>query len=369
MKIKKVLVLSNMFPSKQSKTYGIFVENQVKALVERGLEVDVIAVTNPNSSKSNVILKYIGWFLKTFFNLIIKGKKYDIIHAHYVFPTGLLGLLYKKILGKKLIVTAHGGDIDKMAKKNEKIRKWTNQILTESDHVIAVGHELQKTIHNEFNVPLDKLSIINMGVNRNMFTPTPKMEAKIRCNIPTDSKPILFVGNIIEQKGLLELMEAFKKIKKVIPEASLYFIGSQKDKNFVEKLEKLSSTVNDVVIMEAKPQEEVALWMSAAEVFVLPSHIEGFGLVALEAMSCHTPVVGTDVGGLSYLLKDNAGILVEARNSLSLYEGILSILQSTKLQINLTQNGEQLANLYDQKNIIDQLLSVYEKEEKSRAKY
>ncbi|WP_227521426.1 glycosyltransferase family 4 protein [Bacillus alkalisoli] len=357
--MKKVLVLSNMYPSEKSKTFGIFVENQVKALKGRGLEVDVLAITNTNNSKGALIKKYFQWGLKTLWNVATKGKSYDVVHAHYVFPTGILGLLYKKFFNKRLIVTAHGGDIDRMSKTNPLILKWTNYILQESDHIIAVGQELKRAIHEDFQVPTEKISIINMGVNRDVFLPIEKKLARQQCQIGPDEIPLLFVGNLIEQKGILELLVAFDKVKKEIPNVSLYIIGTKKSNDFYEKITSISKDIGSVTIMDAKPQAEVAQWMSAAEAFILPSHLEGFGLVALEAMSCHTPVVGTNVGGLSYLLQGGAGVLVEAKNPESLFDGIIQLLNDKSNIASIVQEGENQADKNDERKMINHVLKLY----------
>lgn len=361
MKKKKILVLSNMYPGKEAKTFGIFVKNQVKALRKEGLDVDVLAVDNPKMGKANVLKKYGTWLLHTFGNLLAKGKSYDVIHAHYVFPTGMLALLYKKLWNKRMIVTAHGGDIDRMAKKSPKIRKWTESILREADHVIAVGHELHRTIHEEFHVPREKLSIINMGVNRDVFKPIGREAARKQLQLPQDEKMILFVGNLIRQKGLVELIAAYDKVKREEQNASLYLIGSVKDVGFRQELDRLikEHDLQDVHILDAMDQKEIAVWMGAANVFVLPSHIEGFGLVALEAMSCQTPVVGTKVGGLRYLLADGAGVLVEPHDDESLYQGIADVLKDGPFVEKLLEEGENRARENDQRYLIQKVLEVY----------
>jgi glycosyltransferase involved in cell wall biosynthesis len=361
MSAKKILVLSNMYPTEKAKSFGIFVKNQVEALRERGLHVDVIAVTNPSMQKIDVITKYFFWLLKTVFHLIIKGRNYDVVHAHYVFPTGMLGLLYKKLWKTRLIVTAHGGDIDRMANKSERIRRWTKLILQEADHVIAVGQKLYQNIHEHFEIPKEKISIINMGVNRKIFHPMEKPLARQKCGISDETIPILYVGNMIRQKGLLELVEAFHMLKKERPNVSLYLIGAKKDSAFYNELLKYidEKNVQDVFIYDAMSQSEIAAWMAAAEVFVLPSHLEGFGLVALEAMSCHTPVVGSDVGGLSYLLADGAGILVEPRNPQSLYEGLKKVINDSHLGKQLIEKGEIRARENDQQHLIEKVMQVY----------
>jgi glycosyltransferase involved in cell wall biosynthesis len=358
---KKVLVLSNMYPTEKAKSFGIFVKNQVIALQERGLAVDVIAVTNPSMKKLDVLIKYAVWLLRVLIHVLLKGWAYEVVHVHYVFPTGMLGLFYKKLWKTRLIATAHGGDIERMAYKSERIHQWTKRILHEADHVIAVGQKLYEHIHEQFGVPKEKISVINMGVNRNIFRPIDKHDARKLCGIREQTIPILYVGNLIEQKGLLELVEAFALLKTEYPMASLYMIGAKKDAAFYNRLsQKIAEHhLQDVFMYEAMSQSELATWMSAAEVFVLPSHLEGFGLVALEAMSCHTPVVGSDVGGLSYLLKEGAGVLVEPRNAQSLYEGIKKVISDCAIRAQLIENGERRAQENDQQYLIEQVIQLY----------
>ncbi|MBU8881155.1 glycosyltransferase [Bacillus sp. FJAT-29790] len=362
MSTKKVLVITNMYPTEKHKSFGIFVKNQVEALKRRGLSVDVAAIQNPDSGKLNVLKKYSSWFFKTILALMTKGKSYDVVHAHYVFPSGLLAYFFKKLFGTRLIVTAHGGDIDKMARKNKQIYSLTKKILQEADQVIAVGQELYDTIVDEFSVPVNRISIINMGVNRDVFKPISKIEARKTCDIKTEEIPILYVGNLIKQKGLLELVEAIRLLKKSEPNVRLFLIGPDKDQSFkkelFERIQQLNIN-NEVSYLGVKSQKEISEWMSASEVFVLPSHIEGFGLVALEAMACGTPVVGTNVGGLKYLLADGAGKIVPVKDAEALSEGILHILTSKENKDMLVKNGEEKAEENDQEQMLNRVIEVY----------
>ncbi|PWU02329.1 MAG: glycosyl transferase family 1 [Bacteroidetes bacterium] len=354
-----------MYPTREHKSFGIFVKNQVEALRSRGLDVDVIAIDNPNKGKLNLLKKYGKWMISFGAHLLFKGSSTSVVHAHYVFPSGWLAKWYKKLFGARFIVTAHGGDIDKMVKKSGRIQNMTKNILAEADHVIAVGQELFATLENEFKLPASKLSLINMGVNLSVFKQVDKGNARMQCGIPTGKTPILFVGNIIEQKGLNELIVAYSTIKKDHPDYELYILGSNKDQGYFQKINTLISEKElsqSVHFLGTKNQAEVALWMAAAEVFVLPSHIEGFGLVALEAMACGTPVVGTNVGGLKYLLDDGNGVLVEVKNADSLKRGIQSVLESEELKQRLIQNGLEMAKENDQDIMTDQVIQLYQVE-------
>ncbi|MDV2684324.1 glycosyltransferase [Alkalihalophilus lindianensis] len=359
----RVLVLSNMYPGPRQATFGIFVKNQVEALRSKGVEVDVIAVQDPSMAKPRVLMKYSKWMIQTLLTLITKGRRYDVVHAHYIFPTGVLALLFKKMFKTKLVVTSHGGDIERMAKKNERTRAHTANILNEADEVIAVGEKLYEQISQEYEVPSSKMTILNMGVNREVFKPIDQLEAKQKVGIPADKRAIVFIGNLIKEKGLLELLEAYKELKEKDPTLTLCLIGNEKKLEFKEVLIDYinENNLEDVVMHPAVSQAKAATWMSAADVFVLPSHLEGFGLVALEAMSCGTPVLGSRVGGLEYLLQGEHGSLVEPQNARSLEKGIEDILDQKDLAKRYVEAGFSRADEYDQEKIIEKLIELYQR--------
>ncbi|WP_281974564.1 glycosyltransferase [Halobacillus litoralis] len=358
---KRVLVISNMYPSNRTPTYGIFVKNQVQALREKGIQIDTAVNKDNRGGKVNLLRKYILWLVKILIRLITNGRKYDVVHAHYIFPSGLPALLFKKLFKSKLIVTSHGGDLDQMAKKNQLIFRMTKYILKEADHVIVVGEALKQEVTEEFGVDKNKVSLINMGVNRTVFAPTDSAEVKEELQLSPDRFHILFVGNLIKAKGLKELIAAFQRLPD--KNAELHIIGSMKDEGFLEELKTdVAGEYKDAVHFHGtKDQQTLGRWMAAADLFVLPSHIEGFGLVALEAMSCHTPVVGTDVGGLHYLLGEGAGILVEPKDASSLQQGIEQAMGSRELREEMIRKGEAIAEENDEKTLLNRIIDLYNK--------
>ncbi|WP_217586461.1 glycosyltransferase [Lentibacillus saliphilus] len=360
-KTKNVLILSNMYPSKHSKTYGVFVKNQADALSKRGLDIDVIAITDPRKGKFRLLRKYGWFFLKNAWHLIVHGRKYDVVHVHYIFPTGLIGILYKKLLKKKLIVTSHGGDIDQMIKKAGLARRITANILEKSDHIIAVGERLKEDMVKEFQIADGKVSVINMGVNRDIFHVGDQYEARKSLRLSTQNQILLFVGNLIRAKGLDDLIQAYQTITDTEKNIELHLIGEPKDPNYYQTIIKRLPELQSAHIHNSMPQKEIVKWMNAADVFVLPSHMEGFGLVALEAMACGLPVVGTDVGGLHYLLKDETGLLVQPHNPDELAENIKTLLVDEQLRSRIIKKGHTKAEAYDQVVQTDKVMKLYYK--------
>jgi teichuronic acid biosynthesis glycosyltransferase TuaC len=357
---KKIVVFSNMYPSSQHPTFGLFVKNQVELLQSAGLDIDVVAIQDPGKGKIPALKKYITWFCRSFLYMIKNRKRLSLTHAHYAFPTGVLSLMGKRMFGVPYVVTVHGGDIDKMAAKSQRIANMTRKILQQAEAVIVVGDKLREDVISRFGVSEPNVHVMSMGVDTSVFKYVSKVEAREKLALPIDEKILLFVGNVIREKGLLELVDAFDSLKMSFSNNALYVIGSQKDANFVEELRLFvrEKDVEDIHFKEPLGQADLALWMSAADALVLPSHHEGFGLVALEAMSAGTKVVGTDVGGLSYLLGDRAGILVEPENPSSLAEGLRNVLNGNSDVIDETVVYAKIAE-HSYETILKNLLSIY----------
>lgn len=365
--MRKIVVFSNMYPSMQHPTYGIFVKNQVGLLQSAGLDVDVVAIQNPGKGKIQALKKYMTWFFRSVLYMMKNRKKLSLTHAHYAFPTGIISLIGKKMFGIPYVVTVHGGDIDKMAARSQRIADMTKNILRQAESVIVVGDKLREDVINNFDVPEANVHVMSMGVDTSIFNYVAKVEAREKLSLPIEEKILIFVGNVIQAKGLLELVEAFDSLKMSFPDSSLYVIGSQKDGQFVEELRSFirEKDVEDIHFKEPLGQADLALWMSAADALVLPSYHEGFGLVALEAMSAGTKVVATDVGGLSYLLKDRAGILVEPKNPDSLAKGLWSALDENSNVIDETVVQAKISQ-HSYETILEDLLSIYRSAEKGQ---
>ncbi|MGM9949308.1 MAG: glycosyltransferase [Lysinibacillus sp.] len=357
--MKKLLIISNMYPSKEHLSFGIFVKNQVEALRKSGVDVLVAANDNPATGKKNTMMKYGKWAMRTLSTAFRHRKSISVTHAHYVFPSGVFSLLLKKLFKIPYIVTAHGGDIERMAKKSERIRSWTELILQESDHVIAVGPVLAQQIENDFHIPKEKITVCSMGVNRQVFHPGDKSAARAAVGLEQDAFIYLFVGNVIKQKGIEELLVAFEKVQaEADRKVKLVIIGSRRDTAFIESIQPFVDA--DVQFVDPQPQTELVKWFQASDVFVLPSHLEGFGLVALEAIASGTPVIASRVGGLVSLLGDGAGHLVEPNNATDLAAEMMNAFRTPKELYRDKQAAEAILFAHDEQEITKRVLKLYE---------
>lgn len=328
--------------------------------------MDIQVIDNPNSGKVQALLKYGKWFAGSLLYLIGNRKNVTLTHAHYAFPTGYISLIGKRLFKLPYVVTLHGGDIDKMPKKSPRIAKLTRTILQEASHVITVGERLKEEVVTNFGVPEANVTVMSMGVDRSVFHPLDRTAIRNELGLPEDEPVILFIGNLIREKGVLELVEAFTAIQQQLPGASLRLVGSAKSAAFVEEVKEYISThqIEGIHFEGTKTQKELAEWLAAADVLTLPSYHEGFGLVALEAMAAGAPVVASDVGGLSHLLADGAGILVPAREVDSLAHGLLQALAGDEA-INVAKR-EEIVHEHSYEMILEKLLKIYGEVEQTR---
>lgn len=356
--MKKILVISNMYPTDQHRSFGIFVKNQVHALEEAGIDVELAVNDNPATGKKNVLKKYRKWGFKALGKGFSLRKQLSLTHAHYVFPSGMLSLTLKRLFGVPYVVTAHGGDIERMPKKSPRIHNWTTTILQNAEHVIAVGPLLAEQIEQEFTVPKDKISVLSMGVNRELFKPIPKSEARAQLGLDDASFRFLFVGNVIEQKGVEELLQAFQMMKTQCNcNIELTIIGARRDEEYMKRLHPF---IDDAVrFIDPLPQNELVKWFQASDTFVLPSHLEGLGLVALEALASGTPVIASEVGGLPSLLANGAGHLVPAKNASELTREMQRATQVPLEEYYNKQAVEDILAIHDEKAILQQLQKIY----------
>jgi D-inositol-3-phosphate glycosyltransferase len=225
-----------------------------------------------------------------------------------------------------------------------------------------------------YGADADKISVVPAGVDLNLFRPVPRAEAKTRIGISPDCGMILFVGRIQPLKGIDTLMRAMKRVINQYPDfrenLCVSIIGgdpqpdSELERMEFERLNRLQAElgIGDLVtFLGAKDQDTLVYYYSAAEMVVMPSHYESFGMVALEAMACGTPVIGSDVGGLSFSIEDGFnGYLVPGKDPDALADKIALLLRHPSLRDHLGEQAIRWAERYAWTYIADEILDVFE---------
>lgn len=173
---------------------------------------------------------------------------------------------------------------------------------------------------------------IPAGFRENVFSVRDRAEVRRILGIGPDAKIVLFVGRLERQKNVLFLLEAFAILGEKSPGASLVMIGTGSQQREVEERTRSYRLEDRVRLLGRKSPAEIACWMNAADVLVLPSVWEAFGIVGLEAMACGTPVVASRVGGMPDLIVDGeTGYLVDPLNPKAFAEAAAQGLQRSSL--------------------------------------
>lgn len=350
--MKKVLVISNMYPSDKHPSFGSFVHEQVEQLRKKNIEVLLSVSKQKEGTKIQKLKKYFLLFLHSFFFSF--SKKVSIIHLHFVFPTGLILLPISFLTRKKIVVTAHGSDVIGASKFKKKMLK---KIFKISNEIIAVSSFIKSEIES-LGIDSSKIHVINCGVDQNLFFPNNKNQAKEKLNLNKDKKHVLFLGNVLDVKGIFTFCEV---VKKSINRSDIHFsiVGDGPAK---EKAKKILTNYSNVSFYPAIPKKEVPNWFNASDVFIFPTKKEAFGLVALESLACNTPVIASNVGGVPETIEnENNGFLVHPDDSDEFYEKMMVLIDNKKVYQEFVSRCFMAPQKFSINKQTGALLDIYQK--------
>ncbi|SES83842.1 N-acetyl-alpha-D-glucosaminyl L-malate synthase BshA [Anaerobranca gottschalkii] len=282
------------------------------------------------------------------------NEKLDIIHAHYAIPHSICGYLAKLMVPNlKLVTTLHGTDIT-LVGNDQTFFPITKFAIEASDGVTAVSQSLKEDTYKIFDIKRDIQVIYNF-----VDTASYKRERNsklVNCLGLNGKKVVIHISNFRPVKRITDVIEIFKGISEKV-DSVLLMIGDGVERS---KAEKLTAKYNlDVRFLGQ--QANIIPFLSVADLLLLPSEQESFGLVALEAMACNVPVVGSKVGGLPEVIKDgDNGYLVEVGNIGLFVQKSLAILTNDNLREIMGNKGrERAVKYFDQGKIIKEYEEFY----------
>jgi D-inositol-3-phosphate glycosyltransferase len=247
------------------------------------------------------------------------------------------------------------------------------KVISKANRIIAATLAEKSQLEFLYKAPSSKISVIPPGVDTRHFYPIPKDEAKEVVGVPEDSHTILFVGRIEPLKGIDKLIQAISIIQnngelRCCPH-NLVIIGGEpnaKSEEMNAEMARLQDMVEDlgienfVIFLGKQDQQLLPYYYSASEIVVMPSHYESFGMVALEAMACGTPVVASQVGGLAFLVRDGeTGFVVPGNDVQMLAKRIVELIKDKDLRNKLGNKSAEYAQLYAWEIISEKMIEVY----------
>lgn len=268
-------------------------------------------------------------------NKIISKYHIDLIHSHWIVPQGLIGSVCKRIWKIPHVISSHVLDANLFGKYRMSI-PLLSTIVSNADLVSTDSTYNKKTIENL--VDLKKpCEVIPMGVNIQEKPPLPQSRQK---------QIILFVGRLIEWKGVDLLIKAMVEVRQALPDAMLYIVGEGPSRDNLIQLAGSSGLAENVKFLGRIDDDKLEEMYGSASVHVLPSRqynglvMEGLGVVLLEAMSHGVPVIGSNTGGITDIIQDRQnGFLFPSDDEKVLAQKIVELLTNGFLADQFRERG------------------------------
>jgi D-inositol-3-phosphate glycosyltransferase len=384
---------------------NVYVRELARDLGARGIEVDVftrwrekddprIQQLGPNARVVHIetgpiaywpkmdVYEHLDEFTERLLtHVAADGRSYDLIHAHYwlsakvarmleprwnvptiqMFHT--LGLVKREVMDE---------DIDGESDVRVDIER---DAVRRSAAVVAASDIEFQELRRLYRADRARVRVIPCGVDPAVFHPVRQVDAREKLGRDQCERLILFVGRIEQIKGIDVLLRAlallFFRRPDLRPEVCLLVVGGALDPGDdapeTDKILELRRLVHEhrmesnVAFVGSRDQEDLALYYAAADLCAVPSLTESFGLVALEAMACGTPVVGTRVGGLQTVIEDGeSGILVPAGDYQALAEAMSQVLTDARLRMHLAHGARDRAERFTWRSVGDQMIDLYD---------
>jgi len=323
--------------------------------ISENIHVHVISTVYLKPDGSNLTL---GEKLAKKYGKFIERNQigFDLVHAHFTWPSGYAGVKSAREFGVPVVVTAHGFDVYDLPFRGKTWFEKVKFTLTNADHVITVSKSNFEILTKKLGVPPERVSVIPNGFNSSLFSPMDKFEARRVLNLPEDKKILLNVANLVPIKGHEFLIRAFSKVVKERKDVLLIIVGDGPERKKLERLIVELGLGNCVKLVGSKPHDEIPLWMNAADLFVLPSLSEGNPTVMFEALGVGLPFVGTAVGGVPEIItSEDYGLLCPPADPECLAEKILKALEKEWDKEKIRKYAEQ----FTWEKIANQTLEIY----------
>ncbi len=276
-------------------------------------------------------------------NLNMQVEGFDVIHAHdwlVAYAGRAVAKIFTIPLVSTIHATEHGRNIGLHNRFSLEINEIEKNLAIEAEKVICCSNYMENEIQDLFGVEQEKIKIIPNGVDPNLFVSLPENPV---LNISPNDKVVFFIGRLVPEKGVWQLISSFPRVIEKVPEAKLYIGGRGPQQPELEKLIKELELKNKVIFTGFIREKERNYVYNQAKVAVFPSFYEPFGIVALEAMATQTPVIVGNVGGLAEIVEHRVtGLKVDPGSKEKLADAIIEILTDKDLAEQLENNANRM---------------------------
>jgi glycosyltransferase involved in cell wall biosynthesis len=332
----KVLVFTTVFPNPAQPVQGLFVQERIRHAA-RHADVRVIAPvpwfrrlhtsiphheTRAGLQIEHPTFVYFPGIFKTLDGLLLflsawrcvrrlrRTFDFDLIDGHFGYPDGFAAVLLGRWFRRPVTITLRGSETEhahSWLKRRLLARAWKR-----AARIIAVAHPLA-ALARWLGVPESRIEVIPNGVDASRFAPRDRAETRKAMGLPEHGRLLVSVGHLSPRKGFHRLLAILPELTRAFPDLTLAIVGGMESAGSYEgQLRRQASELGldgKVIFTGPRPPAEVALWLNAADLFVLASAREGCPNVVWEAMACGKPVVATRVGEVERMVPEFAGIL------------------------------------------------------------
>lgn len=394
----KVLMLASSYPRRRDDTASVFLRYLAENLHARSVAVYVLAPADqesgsetekgvtvhrfryfpgtwqrlaygsgilPNLKCNPLLWAQVPFFLASMTYSLLRLMREiqpDILHAHWLIPQGTIAVLVKVFRKIPVITTVHGGDVFGLqGTLLGKIKRFT---LRRSDAWTSNTRASSDAVGDGASVPPPQ--IIPMGVDINRFASGNRN--RLREGLRPDENVVLFVGRLVEKKGVDDLIEAFSLLPSGIQARTrLWIVGSGEQQKMVQTLASQLGVAGEIKFWGKIANDRLPDFYAAADLFVGPSVVaesgdtEGQGVVFLEAFAAQLCVLATKTGGITEVIEDgHTGVLVEPRNAKQLASAMEKLLNKEQLRAILAANAhEKVVELYNWEKIAMDFEQLY----------
>ena len=384
----KILMLTWEYPPRVVGGISKVVYDLSHKMVKEGNEVTVVTYKDGDNVKyyendkgvevyrvDNYMIRpnnFIDWIMQLNFNMITKANeiinkngKFDVIHAHD-WLVAYSAKSIKESYNIPLISTIHATESGRNSGIHDETQRYINDsewMLTyESSEVIVNSNYMKNEVQRLFGLPYDKINVIPNGVNLQLFSNV-NVDYDFRRQYAMDNeKIILYVGILVYEKGIQNLIAAMPKILDRYHDSKLIICGRGGMIDDLREQVKYLGIDNKVYFAGYCDSKKMQKMYKCADVAVFPSTYEPFGIVAIESMLSGTPTIVSDVGGLNEIVEHGVtGMKSYAGNANSIADSVLALLFDPKLCANISQNAiKKVKENYNWAKITDNTYYVYQ---------
>lgn len=249
-----------------------------------------------------------GWLCAQSIRTVARRFAPDVVLSYWLYPDAFGAMRIARELRVPLVAGARGSDL----KVRDVIsRRLTQPVVRDAERLLVVSDDLGKVAVERYGADPRRVRTIRNGCDASIFHPRPRRDCRATLGIAPDARLVVYVGRLVPEKGLRELVAAMDLLAANTRDAQLALVG---DGPMRAELEELPQVRNGSILLAgAQPAAMVAEWMAAADVVTLPSYSEGHPNVLVEALACGRAVVATPVGGVPEVVDGDCGILVPVR--------------------------------------------------------